>query len=431
MGWQISDIRDISHLVVMHKIHSEYVYKASDQRQRRLNMNMKEVVHKEIVKLLDVGVINPIPIVDGLCNPPTTFQRCMTSIFTDMIEDIMEVFMDDISVFGETNLVLNWEKFHFMVEEGIVLSYNISKAGIEVDIAKTEVIEKLPPPTTIKGIHAFLGHCRFYRRFIKDISYIAKPLTNLLIKDSSFEFTYECMLVIYYASRTMAGPQLNYTITEKKILAVVFTLDKFWQYLLGSKIRDKKGMKNVVADHLSRLEIPEPIPIGFEVNERFTYEMLMMISKVETPWDDMLRRYVALIQILPILSHCHGSDYAGHYGAFRTAAKALESGFFWTTLFRDAKDFVGHFDRCQRVANISKRDEMPLTIIQEVKIFDVWGIDFIGPFPVSFRNQYILLGVDYVSKWVEAEALPTNDTKVVLRLLKCLMNRFGTPKGDY
>jgi hypothetical protein len=122
----------------------------------------------------------------GLCNAPATFQRCMQAIFSDLIEKCIEVFMDDFSVFGpsfqhclrnldivlkrcvETNLVLNWEKCHFMVTEGIVLGHKISAKGIEVDKAKIEVIEKLPPPVNVKGIRSFLGHAGFYRRFIKD-----------------------------------------------------------------------------------------------------------------------------------------------------------------------------------------------------------------------------------------------------------------------
>ena len=132
-----------------------------------------------------------------LCNAPGTFQRCMMAILSDMVERTIEVFMDDFSVVGlsfddclenlrvvlriceETNLVLNWEKCHFMVREGIVLGHKISARGIEVDIAKVEVIEKLPPPISVKGIRSFLGHVGFYRRFIKDFSKIAKPLSNL------------------------------------------------------------------------------------------------------------------------------------------------------------------------------------------------------------------------------------------------------------
>ncbi|GJY32235.1 reverse transcriptase domain-containing protein [Tanacetum coccineum] len=137
----------------------------------------------------------------GLCNAPGTFQRCMMAIFHDMIEKTMEVFMDDFSVFGDsfstclshldkmlkrcedTNLVLNWEKSHFMVKEGIVLGHKISKSGIEVDRAKVDVIAKLPHPTTVKGVRSFLGHAGFLRRIITSFSKkIARPMTHRLKK---------------------------------------------------------------------------------------------------------------------------------------------------------------------------------------------------------------------------------------------------------
>ena len=216
----------------------------------------------------------------GLCNAPASFQRCMMSIFSDMIEKIMEVFMDDFIVYGKTfdhclenldrvlqqceekHLILNWEKCHFMVQEGIVLGHKVFEHGIEVDKAKIEVIEKLPPPTNVKGIRSFLGHAGFYRCFIKNFSQIARPLTNLLAKDAPFIFSDECHesfqtlkkalisapiiqppdwnlpfeimcdasdfavgavlgqtkdkkhYAISYASKTLSGLQLNYTTTE-------------------------------------------------------------------------------------------------------------------------------------------------------------------------------------------------------------------------
>ena len=129
----------------------------------------------------------------GLCNAPTIFQRCMLSIFSDMVERFLEVFMDDFSVFGdsfdqclhhltlvlqrciEKNLVLNWEKCHIMVKQGIVVGHIISSKGTEVDKAKVDLIFNFPPSKTVRKVKYFLGHVIFYRRFIKDFSKVSRP----------------------------------------------------------------------------------------------------------------------------------------------------------------------------------------------------------------------------------------------------------------
>ena len=132
------------------------------------------------------------------------------AIFSNMVEKSIEVFMGDfpmiVSTFDnclhnlalvlkmcmETHLVLNWEKYHFMVREGIVLRHRISERGIKVDWAKIEIIEKLPLPTSLKGIRSFLGHTGFYRRFIQDFSKVSKPLSSLLMQGVLFEFNDSC-----------------------------------------------------------------------------------------------------------------------------------------------------------------------------------------------------------------------------------------------
>ena len=146
----------------------------------------------------------------SLCYAPATFQRCMMSIFSDLAKEVMDIFMDNFTVYGSSfenclhnlgtvlhrfqdkNLALNWEKCHFMVTEGIVLGHMISVAGLEVDQAKVSIIKNLMPPTTVKGIRSFLGHASFYRRFIRDFSKIARPLCRLLEKDAKFKFDESC-----------------------------------------------------------------------------------------------------------------------------------------------------------------------------------------------------------------------------------------------
>ena len=164
----------------------------------------------------------------GLCNAPGTFQRCMMSIFSDLAEEFMEIFMDDFTVYGsnfekclhnlgtvlqrckDKNLSLNWEKCHFMVTEGIVLRHMISTARLEVDQAKVSIIRNLMPPTTIKGIRSFLGHVGFYRRFIRDFSKIARPLCKLLEKDTKFYFDESCQ---------KAFEEIKFRLVEAPIMA--------------------------------------------------------------------------------------------------------------------------------------------------------------------------------------------------------------------
>nr|GFB79114.1 reverse transcriptase domain-containing protein [Tanacetum cinerariifolium] len=130
-----------------------------------------------------------------------------------------------------------------------------------------------------------------------------------------------------------------------------------------------------------------------------------------------------------ILNACHSGPTGGYYGASYTAKKVFDSGVYWPFIYTDAFELVKHYDSCQRQGKVSQRDEMPQNFIQICKIFDVWGIDFMGLFPSSKGNKYILVAVDYLSKWVEAKALPMNDVRVVVKFLKSLFSRFGTPKA--
>nr|GEU61895.1 reverse transcriptase domain-containing protein [Tanacetum cinerariifolium] len=181
-------------------------------------------------------------------------------------------------------------------------------------------------------------------------------------------------------------------------------------------IRDKKGAENLAADHLSRLDNPHQDELEKkEIIETFHLETLSMIAfrgDSSTPWFANIANY-----------------HAENFIVKKMSSQQKKKFFKDPTIYHDAHDLVTRCNACQHQGKISQKDEMPQNAIQVCEIFDVWGIDFMGPFP-SFRgNKYILVAVDYLSKWVEAKALPTNDARVVVKFLKSLFARFGTPRA--
>nr|GEZ99786.1 reverse transcriptase domain-containing protein [Tanacetum cinerariifolium] len=174
-----------------------------------------------------------------------------------------------------------------------------------------------------------------------------------------------------------------------------------------------------------------PLPFMDQMLERLAgndyYCFLDGFSRICT--DQVIRRCVYGKDAVGIHTACHNGPTEGHHGANYTAKKVFDFGFYWLTIYRDAQDLVTRCDTCQHQGKISQRDEMPQNVIQVYEIFDIWGINFMGPFPSSRGNKYIIVAVDYLSKWVEAKALPTNDARVVCKFLKSLFARFGTPRA--
>ncbi|GJX03667.1 reverse transcriptase domain-containing protein [Tanacetum coccineum] len=288
---------------------------------------------------------------------------------------------------------------------------------------------------------------------------------------------------IHYASKTMTEAQAHYTTTEKELLAVVYAFEKFRSYLVLSQacvyrpvpaikylfakkdakprlmrwilllqefdviIRDKKEQEIGRQDHpLSRLENPQKDKLRTRKSQKTisSQNSLIVALRLIVPHGlqisqitmrgislsrELIRRCVHGKEALDILEACHNGPTGGHHGANLTAKKVFDAGFFWPTIYKDAHELVKNCDSCQRQGKISQRDEMPQNSIQVCEIFDVWGIDFMGPFPSSKGNKYILVAVDYLSKWVEAKALPTNDARVVCKFLKSLFARFGAPRA--
>ncbi|GJU13843.1 reverse transcriptase domain-containing protein [Tanacetum coccineum] len=445
----------------------------------------------------------------GLCNAPGTFQRCMMAIFHDMIEETMEVFMDDFSVFGDsfssclshldkmlkrcedTNLVLNWEKCHFMVKEGIVLGHKISKSGIELTskIARplTHLLEKDTP---------FI----FSKECVESFNILKKKLTEapiLVAPDWDLPFEIMCdasdyavgavlgqrktkhFQPIHYASKTMTDAQAHYTTTEKELLAVVYAFEKFQPYLVLSKtivytdhsalkfllakqdakprllwwilllqefdviIRDKKGAENLAADHLSRLENPhQDVLENKEITETFPLETLGMVTfrgDDSTPWFANFSNYHAGNFVIKGMSSQQKNKFfkdVKHY--------------FWDDpyLFKICADQV--IRRCvygQEAVDI-------LTACHNGPTGGHYGANYTAKkvfdsgffWPTIYRDAHdLVIRCDACQRQgkisqsdempqkcnssVEAKALPTNDARVICKFLKSLFARFGTPRA--
>ena len=132
--------------------------------------------------------------------------------------------------------------------------------------------------------------------------------------------------------------------------------------------------------------------------------------------DGMIRRCIPEDAVQSIIFHCHYLEFGGYISTSKTIAKV--SKFYWSAMYKDTIDFVKRCDKCQRTDNISSKDEMPLNVFFELELFDIWGIDFMGSFSSPYNKKYTLVVVDYVSKWIEVIATPTNNAKVVLKFIK-------------
>lgn len=239
------------------------------------------------------------------------------------------------------------------------------------------------------------------------------------------------------------------------------------------EIKDKRRAENLAVDHLSRLEGPyKNVLEKREINDTFPGQQHYNIEAVmyeEIPWftdianylavktfpkwltyqhrkklfpylksyvredpylfkiysNQFVRRCLSQVEGQDILRYCHSDLTGAHYSANRTR-KILDAGFYRTLMFQDTQEHVLRCDRCQCARNLSCMDEMPQNWDQVCKVFDVWDIDFMGPFPSSHGQKFILMVVDYLSRWVEAKELPTSDARAVVKFLKKLFSRFTT-----
>ncbi|XP_076931220.1 uncharacterized protein LOC143596294 [Bidens hawaiensis] len=295
-----------------------------------------KVTEEQKLKLIDVLKLHKVAIAWRFSDIQVygnSFDKCLANL-EKMLKRCIE-----------TKLMLNWEKCHFMVTEGIVVGHKISRDGIEVDRAKVDTISRLPPPKNVKAIKSFLGHAGFYRRFIKDFSKIFRPMTRLLKKDVLFVFYDECVKAFTY----LKGK------------------------LFDIEIKDKKGAENIAADHLSRIEDPGREELREEeIGDTFPDESIDFVAakKQGMPWFTDFANYLVNGLILEGMTTQLKRKFfrdvnRGHHGAHATAQKVLDSGLYWATIVKDAEEFVKLCDACQRTGNLKSKWSGPY-LVKEV-----------------------------------------------------------------
>ncbi|GJT01383.1 reverse transcriptase domain-containing protein [Tanacetum coccineum] len=468
IAWKLSDIKGINPEFCTHKILMEEDYKPAVQHQRWVNPKIHDVIKKEVEKLLDAGLIYLISdspwekshfmVKEGIVLGHKISKK---GIEVDKAKiDVIAKLPHPTTVKGVRSFLGHAEKtyrssnldcpdWNFPFE----LMYDASDFAIGVVLGQRHEKYFRPIHYASKTMNEAESHYTTMEKEMLAVVYAFKKFWSYLILNKSVVYTDHSALKYLFAKKD----------SKARLLRWVLLLQEF-----DFNVIDTKGDENLAADHLSRLENSyENVLDPKEVNEKFPLETLNMVtsrSNSSTPWfadyanyhagkfivkgissqqknkffkyikhyfwddpylfkicaDQMIRRCVAGQETVDILTACHSSPTGGHYGANYTAKNIFDSGFYWPTIYKDAYELVKNCDSCQRQGKISQRDEMPQNSIQVCEIFNVWGIDFMGPFPPSRGNKYILVAVDYLSKWVEAKALPTNDARVVCKFYKSL-----------
>ncbi|UYV75173.1 hypothetical protein LAZ67_12002747, partial [Cordylochernes scorpioides] len=443
----------------------------------------------------------------GLCNAPATFERNMENMLGNLRWQICLCYLDDVIIyspdfpthlkrleavfrcFRESNLRLNDKKCRFVFEELEILGYITSKHGIKPAEHNIKAVRNFPRPKKVKEVQSFLGMCSYYRKFIKDFSKIADPLTNLIKKSVSFTWTERqeeafqtlktALLsppilghfnpnaptyvhtdasnigigatlvqdiggeekVISYLSRTLSKAEQNYSTTEKECLAVVWSMSKLRPYLYGRHFK-------IVTDHhalcwLKNLKDPTDEEDKFiesvkknlngsrrSIAQNFKEEDGCLFKKNPNPEGRAWLLVIPENKKREIMKEYHNHMSNGHLGVARTMYR-IKSKYFWPSMLKDVSEFVKTCHLCQ---SRKGSNQLPSGLLQPIPPanfpFERIGIDFVGPLPsTKNRKKWIIVLTDYYTRYAETRAVSEATVKEVSKfLVEDIFLRHGAPQ---
>ncbi|UYV77349.1 hypothetical protein LAZ67_15000598, partial [Cordylochernes scorpioides] len=427
----------------------------------------------------------------GLCNAPATFERNMDNVLGNLRWQICLCYLDDVIIyssdfpshikrleavlrcFSESNLKLNAKKCRFAFEELEILGHITNQEGIKPAEYNIKAVRDFPQPKKAKEVQSFLGMCSYYRKFIKDFSLIADPLTSLIRKNVQFIWTGKqeevfqnlkkalmnppilghfdpnaatCIhtdasniglgatliqniggeeKVISYLSRTLSKPEQNYSTTEKECLAVVWSISKLRPYLYGRHFK-------IVTDHhaLCWLVIAGLARWALKIQE-YNFEIIHKSGKKHLDADG--REWLLVVpkkRRKEIMSEYHNHMLNGHLGVARTTYR-LKNKYYWPSMLKDVSEFVKTCHLCQ---SRKGSNQLPSGLLQPIAPanypFERIGIDFVGPLPsTKRRRKWIIVLTDYYTKYAETKAVPEATVKEVSTfLIEHIFLRHGAPR---
>eukprot|EP00253_Pinus_taeda_P019285 PITA_19285 len=427
----------------------------------------------------------------GLINAGATFQRAMDIAFKGLINKIVVVYLDDITVFSKKRsnhlhdlnqifercrrygISLNPKKSFFALDQGKLLGFIVSKDGIYIDPDRIKEIYEIPFPHNKKSMQSFLGQINFVKRFVPNFSHIILPLQTMIKKNSVFRWgAVEKEAFDLIKQSIINAPALNtpnfsnhftlYTIASDLSYATVLT--QINDYNLEAPISffssNFQGAPNISesgdTDHIEKIN-----QISITDSESQYADLIFYLKNGHAPpnlsyqkkwairlksknfviiddvlsrqnYDSVLLRCLAKPEAQKVLQELHDGPVGGHFGADTTAHKIIHAGYYRPTLFRDTHEYVRKCRSCQVSSGRQRKPAFPLQPVNIDQPFEQWGLDIIGEITPqsSKQHKYIPTAIDYFTKWVEAIPLKTTNSEGIIEFIdQFIITRFGVPNA--